>query len=47
MNHLALAKEPDHVVYVRVVGQAQDVVVGRAGLLLWYDCVRTTYIKTR
>ena len=34
MHDLALAEEFDHVVDVGVVGQAQDIVVGRARLLL-------------
>ena len=28
-------QEADHVVHIRIVRQAQDVVVGKAGLLLW------------
>ena len=33
MDDLALPQEANHVIYVRVVGQAEDVVVGEAGFL--------------
>ena len=42
VHQLALAQEFDGVAHVGVVDQAQDVVVGHAGLLLWGDFVRTT-----
>ena len=34
MDDLPFPQEADHVVYVRVVGQPQDVIVGQPGLLL-------------
>lgn len=34
MNDFPLPKETDDIVHIRVVRQAQDVVVGKAGLLL-------------
>ena len=34
-------EEFDGVADVRVVGEAEDVVIGHAGFLLWCDCVRT------
>ena len=42
VNDLPLPQKADDVVHVRVVGQAEDVVIGQAGLLLWGDFVRTT-----
>lgn len=43
VDHLPLAQELDDVVHVRVVAEAEDVVVGHPGLLLWCDLVRTTF----
>ena len=43
MDYLPLAQELDNVVYVRVIAEAQDVIVGDAGFLLWCDLVRTTF----
>ena len=43
MHHLPLAQEFDDVVYIRIVAQTEDVVVGHPGLLLWCDLVRTTF----
>ena len=45
MHDLPGPQELDDVVDVRVVGQAQDVVIGDPGLLLWGDLVSTTYTK--
>ncbi len=43
MDDFSLPQEADDVVHVRVIGQAQNVVVGDAGFLLWCDLVRTTF----
>ena len=43
VDYLALAEELYGVVDVGVVGEAQDVVVGDAGLLLWCNHIRTNF----
>ena len=43
VDDLTGTQELDGVVDIRVVAQTEDVVVRDARLLLWYDCVRTTY----
>ena len=43
VNDLPLTQEADDVVDIRIVGHAQDVVVGDTGLLLCCDGVRTTF----
>ena len=43
VDNLPLPQEADHVIHIRIVGQAENVVVGEAGLLLWCDLVRTTF----
>ena len=43
MHNLPLAQELDNVIYVRVVAQAEDVVVGNAGLLLWCNHASATW----
>ena len=42
MDNLPFPEEANDVIYVRVVGQAKDVVIGEAGLLLCGDRIRTT-----
>ena len=42
MDYFPLPQELYDVVYVRIVAEPQDVVIGRARLLLWGDFVRTT-----
>ena len=44
MHDLTGTQELDDVADVRIVGDAQDVVVGHAGLLLCCDFVRTTFV---
>ena len=44
VDHLPGPEELDDVVDVRVVTQAQDVVIGDTGLLLCCDLVRTTFL---
>lgn len=34
VNDLPFAKESDHIIDIRIIGQAEDVIVGKAGLLL-------------
>ena len=43
VDYLALAEELDDVVDVGVVGEAEDVVVGDARLLLWCNHIRTNF----
>lgn len=43
MDDLALAQEADDIIDVRVVGQAQDVVIRYARLLLCCNCENTTF----
>ena len=40
---LPLPQEADHVVHIRVIRQAEDIVVGHAGLLFCCAFVRTTF----
>ena len=43
VDDLALAQEADGVVYVRVVGDAQDVVIRDPRLLFCCNCINTTF----
>ena len=43
MDDFPLTQETDHIVDVRIVGQAEDVVIGKTGFLFWCDLVRTTF----
>ena len=43
VDDLALAQECDGIAHIGIIHQAENVVIGCAGLLLWYDCVKTTY----
>ena len=43
MDNFALAQETDDVVDIRVIGEAENVVIGESGLLLWCGLVRTTF----
>ena len=43
MDDLPLTQEADHIVDIRVVGQSEDIVIGKAGLLFCCDLVRTTF----
>ena len=45
VHDLPLPKEADDVVYVRVVGKAQNVVIGEAGFLFCCDGVRITFLE--
>ena len=44
VDDFPLSQETDDIVDVRVVGQAKDVVIGKAGLLLCGDLARTTFV---
>lgn len=37
VNHFPLPKEADHIVDVRIVGETKNIIIGKAGFLLWYD----------
>ena len=43
VDDLALAQEADHVIDIRIIGQAENIVIGKAGLLLCCDLLRTTF----
>ena len=43
VHDFPLTQETDHIVDIRVVRQAEDVVIGKAGLLFCCDLVRTTF----
>jgi hypothetical protein len=43
VDNLPLPQEADYVVYIRVVGQAEDVIVGEPGLLLWCNHESATW----
>ena len=45
MDHLAFPEETDDVVDIRIVAQAENVVIGGAGLLLCCDFIRTTFFR--
>lgn len=47
VHDLALPQVADGIADIRILDDAQDVVVGAAGLLLWRDLVKTTYKNTR
>ena len=42
MDDFPFPQKTDDVVHVWIVGQAEDVVVGKAGFLLWYNLKSTT-----
>ena len=44
VDHLPGTQKADGVVDIRIVGQAEDVVIGDPGLLLCGDLVRTTFL---
>ena len=44
MDNLSLPEKANYVIYVWVVGQAKDVVIGKAGFLLCGDLARTTFV---
>lgn len=45
MDDLPLPQEADRIAYLGVFDKAEDIVVCRAGFLLWCDLVKTTYQK--
>ncbi len=42
VNDFPLTPEFDHIVHIGVVAEAQDIIVGGPGFLLWYDYKCTT-----
>lgn len=42
VNYLALSEKLDDVAYIGVVDEAENVVIGQAGFLLWHDFIRRT-----
>lgn len=43
VNNFTLPKKANDIVDVWVIGQAEDIVIGDTGFLLWCDLVRTTF----
>lgn len=43
VDHFTLAQEFDRFAYIRVIDEAQNIVVGRPGLLLCCNHIRTTF----
>lgn len=43
VHDFPLPQKADHVIHIRIIGQAEDIVVGEARFLLWCDLVRTTF----
>ena len=43
MDNFPLTQETDDVVYVRVVGQPQNVIIGKTGFLLWCNHESATW----
>ena len=43
VDDLPLTEEADHIVDVRIIGEAQNIIIGKAGLLFCRDLVRTTF----
>ena len=44
MNDLPLSEELDYIVHIRIITQAQDVVIGDPCLLLWHAKITGTII---
>jgi len=47
MHDLTSTQEFDYIVHIGIIGQAQDIIVGRASFLLCCNCVRTTGPKNQ
>jgi hypothetical protein len=43
MDDLPFPQETDHIVHIRVVGQAQNIIIGEAGFLLWCNHESATW----
>ena len=43
VDNLPFTQKTDHIIDVRIIRQTEDIVIGKAGLLLWCDLVRTTF----
>ena len=43
MHDFSFSQEFERLANIRVVDQAEKVVVGCSGFLLWYDGIRTTF----
>ena len=42
MDNLPLPQEPDRIIHIRIVGNAQNIVIRYASLLLCCNCISTT-----
>ena len=45
MNDLPFPQEFDHIIYIRIIGKPQDIVIGHPGFLLWHIGIKTTNIR--
>ncbi len=45
MDNFPLPKEFNRVIHIGIIADAQDVIIGRPGFLLWYDHLKPTKIK--
>ena len=46
MDDFPFPQELDHIIYIRIIGQAEDIVIGDSGLLLWYVGLFTTIFSS-
>ena len=44
MNDFPFPQEFDGIAHIRIIREAEDVVIGHPGFLLWCDAVRTTFL---
>ena len=44
VNNFPFTQKADHIVDIRIVGQAEDIVIGKAGFLFCRVFVNTTYL---
>ncbi len=45
MDDFSLPQELDRIIHIRIIADTQDIIIGRPGLLLWYDHLKPTKIK--
>lgn len=47
MDDLPLTKELDHIIHIRIIRKAKDIVIGDPGLLFWYVRIMETNIRRK
>ena len=45
MHDFPFTEKSNRVVNIGIVRQAEDIIIGKSGLLFWCDFVRTTFVK--